>query len=124
LDTIYISLTRDSPSVKQAANPVSSSDVLLALGNTAAPAVAASAQSLGLRGGALDELDALKCYTKLPCDINRDGKVDVNDIALIFAARGKPAMVGDPRDVDGDGVITANDARACVLRCTKPLCAQ
>jgi hypothetical protein len=59
----------------------------------------------------------------LSCDINKDGKVDINDINLIFAARGQAASPGDARDVDRDCVITVNDARACALRCAKPNCA-
>ena len=59
----------------------------------------------------------------LSCDINGDGKVDINDINLIFAARGKTVSPGDPRDVDRDCQITVNDVRECVLRCTNPNCA-
>ncbi len=52
------------------------------------------------------------------CDINADGNVDRNDIALIMAARNTSASgSGDPRDIDGDGVITVLDARQCVLEC-------
>ena len=60
----------------------------------------------------------------LSCDINGDGKVDITDINLILAARGTNVSPGDPRDVDRDCQITVNDARACVLRCSKPNCAQ
>jgi hypothetical protein len=87
-----------------------------------APILYTPAASLGLRGGVSDELDGLKCYKQTTCDINLDGKVDRTDIQLIFNARNMPAVVGDPRDVDGDGVITTNDARACTLMCTKPGC--
>lgn len=123
VDTVLFSLTRNSPSVQRPMNPVSSSDILLGHGLGVAPVVFATAQSLGLRGGSADELDALKCYTKVVCDINRDGTVDRADIELIFAARGTRAAPGEPRDVDGDGTITTNDARICTLRCAKPLCA-
>jgi hypothetical protein len=57
------------------------------------------------------------------CDVNGDGKIDRTDIALITAARNKPANTFDNRDADGDGMITINDGRACTLRCTKPACA-
>jgi len=57
------------------------------------------------------------------CDIDRDRDVDVNDIDAIFAARGALAVPGDARDFDGDGMVTVNDARACVLTCTRPNCA-
>jgi len=60
----------------------------------------------------------------LACDINGDKYVDRTDIDAIFAARGQPASgPGDPRDADGDGVITVLDARACTLECSNPSCA-
>ena len=57
------------------------------------------------------------------CDIDLDRDVDRNDINAILAARNKPAVPGDARDYDGDGMITVNDARACTLLCTRPRCA-
>ncbi|RMH34417.1 MAG: DUF11 domain-containing protein, partial [Nitrospirae bacterium] len=57
------------------------------------------------------------------CDVDADGDIDRNDITQIFAARGTPAAPGDPRDANGDGLITINDGRACVLQCTLPGCA-
>ena len=59
----------------------------------------------------------------LVCDVNGDGAIDRNDINAIMAARNQPAGPGDPRDYDGDGRITVNDARGCVLRCTLANCA-
>jgi hypothetical protein len=55
-------------------------------------------------------------------DLNNDGKINTTDINTIFAGRGLKRP-GDPRDIDGDGWITVNDARGCVLQCTKPNCA-
>ena len=58
------------------------------------------------------------------CDVNKDGQVDNTDIALITAGRGQNVPPGDPAlDIDNNGVINVNDARACVLKCTKPKCA-
>lgn len=57
------------------------------------------------------------------CDVNGDGSINKTDIALITAARNMAASPNDSRDADGDGMISVNDARACVLRCTKPNCA-
>jgi hypothetical protein len=58
------------------------------------------------------------------CDVNGDGKIDINDINAIFAARNTPAAGdNDPRDPDRDGIITVNDARICVNRCTNAHCA-
>ena len=60
----------------------------------------------------------------VPCDVNGDGQIDINDINLIIQARNTPSCrLSDPRDVDRDGIITANDARACALRCTYKNCA-
>jgi len=56
------------------------------------------------------------------CDIDGDGEVKRNDIEAILAARGTRATPGDSRDANGDGMITVNDARICVLACTKPNC--
>jgi hypothetical protein len=57
------------------------------------------------------------------CDIDGDGEVSRKDIDAILGARGTQATPADSRDADGDGVITVNDARICVLACTKPECA-
>ena len=57
------------------------------------------------------------------CDINGDGEIDISDINAIFAARNTNASgPDDPRDADGDGLITTNDARLCASVCTKPQC--
>ncbi len=58
-----------------------------------------------------------------PCDVDANRQVDRNDINAIFAARNQPAIPGDARDYDGDGIITVKDARACVLQCTNANCA-
>ena len=63
-----------------------------------------------------------------PCqlfgDVDCDGDVDRDDIGLISAARNTPASSPqDRRDLDGDGMITALDARKAVLECTRPRCA-
>jgi hypothetical protein len=57
------------------------------------------------------------------CDVDGDGDVDNNDVALVRAGIGQTPAVGDPRDPTGDGKITMNDVRACVLQCTKASCA-
>ncbi|GJL54195.1 MAG: hypothetical protein NPIRA02_13270 [Nitrospirales bacterium] len=49
------------------------------------------------------------------CDIDGNGDVDQTDIRAIFESRNTPAVSGDPRDADGDGLITVKDARICVL---------
>jgi prepilin-type N-terminal cleavage/methylation domain-containing protein len=76
-----------------------------------------------------DELNSLpgiplKDLTPGPvCDIGRRGVVDITDINIIISSVNSPAMKGDARDADGDGKITMNDARACVVKCSKPRCA-
>ena len=57
------------------------------------------------------------------CDVNSSGTIDITDIGLIRAAIGLTPTVGDPRDANGDGLITINDARICSQRCTNPGCA-
>jgi len=57
------------------------------------------------------------------CDLDNDTDADADDLALIMAARNLPAGAGDPRDTNEDGAVDANDARHCVERCTRPLCA-
>lgn len=57
-------------------------------------------------------------------DIDGDGDVDRDDINLILAVRNQPASgADDPRDLDGDGVITVLDARIAATMCTRPGCA-
>lgn len=57
------------------------------------------------------------------CDVDADGDIDSVDIGLIRAAIGQTPTAGDPRDANGDGLITINDARTCSQRCTRPGCA-
>lgn len=57
------------------------------------------------------------------CDVDTDGDVDKVDTAAISRARGKIAQPGDPRDADGDGLITVKDTKACTAQCTLPRCA-
>jgi hypothetical protein len=80
---------------------------------------------------ALHALVLLACSTvafaqqaPLACDVDVDADIDRNDIALINAARNRPASgPTDPRDPDRDGAITVNDARICTQRCTLAQCA-
>ncbi len=56
------------------------------------------------------------------CDVNRDNAVDIDDITEIFVYRGLPTTPPDPYDLDGDGIITVNDARICATKCSKRDC--
>ena len=57
-------------------------------------------------------------------DLDHDGDIDQDDINLLLAKRNMPASgPHDPMDLDGDGRITALDARILTLKCTRPRCA-
>jgi len=59
----------------------------------------------------------------LLCDSNGDAEITSAVIKAILARLNTVALRGDPLDADGDGRITANDARICALHCLKPNCA-
>lgn len=68
-------------------------------------------------------LSDLRIIASATCDIDRDGDVDQNDLALISRGRGQTALPGDPRDANGDGQINAADVKACIPNCTRANCA-
>jgi len=123
-DLVYFTLKRISPSVR--IGTYSSADILRGTPNGSTVAYAAA--RLGLK--ATDEIRGLKCYASQAqkvwkaCDVNQDGSVNSDDIQAILDARNTQSFAGDLRDADGDGVITANDARICTLQCDKPNCAK
>jgi hypothetical protein len=54
-------------------------------------------------------------------DVSGDEVVDRNDLSLVVASRNLPAVnAEDPRDLDGDGMITVLDARILVTLFTVP----
>ncbi len=58
------------------------------------------------------------------CDVDLDNDIDKIDLSLISRARRQPATgPDDPRDADGDGMITPNDVKVCIPQCTLPGCA-
>ena len=71
----------------------------------------------------LFDLTIASASASTSCDVNGSGATDNVDVGLVRAAIGLTVPPGDIRDQDGNGVITMNDARACVLLCTKPRCA-
>lgn len=57
-------------------------------------------------------------------DVDYDGDIDRADVDLIIATRNQPVSgTDDPRDLNGDAVIDARDARLAVLACTRARCA-
>lgn len=56
------------------------------------------------------------------CDIDRNGRIDRDDVDVIFGDRGAAARESDPRDPDGDGQITVLDASECRAQCTFANC--
>ena len=58
------------------------------------------------------------------CDVDGDGDVDRADLSLISRSRNQPASgQDDPRDANGDGIITPADVIACIPQCSRPGCA-
>jgi hypothetical protein len=57
-------------------------------------------------------------------DLNGDGVIDRSDVAIVLAASiSRASGPNDPRDLDGDGRITWQDARLLQAYCDNPLCA-
>ncbi len=56
-------------------------------------------------------------------DLDGDGDVDRDDLNIILSHRNQPASECPECNLDGDGMITALDARKLVLLCTRPRCA-
>lgn len=57
-------------------------------------------------------------------DVDLDGDIDRIDVALILlgATQSPNAVANDVRDLDGNGVITSNDASIAKVRCSLRLC--
>lgn len=83
----------------------------------------AGADSILASVGTLNATASITWTSRLTCDIDNDGDVDILDVNLVRAGVGQTPAVNDPREVTGDGKITVNDVRACTLRCTRASCA-
>jgi hypothetical protein len=96
----------------------------LAAAPTLQLASSATAQPITVLGAATPCSGEFYTYFRLPqaCDLDNDRDVDANDVGLIMNVRNTAAASGDPRDVNTDAVINANDARFCTARCSRPRC--
>ena len=66
----------------------------------------------------------LTVFFTIPGDLDNDGDVDSNDVQIVLDARNTAATgPDDPRDLNGDGIITIRDARLLAQMCTRPRCA-
>lgn len=57
------------------------------------------------------------------CDVDDDSDIDRMDLRVISRARGQDAKPGDPRDANGDRIITSADVKVCIPLCTLERCA-
>ncbi|MHB1141399.1 MAG: Lcl C-terminal domain-containing protein [Sulfuricaulis sp.] len=119
---IYSWLQTDGPTVTLS-SPIVANPTFLA------PPVNVSGQSTALQLSVTNPQGTLAVDTvaitiaKLG-DVDIDDDVDRNDLDLVLAARNTPANgPNDLRDLDGDGMITALDARKLTTLCTRPRCA-
>ena len=58
----------------------------------------------------------------VPCDVDTDGDIDLDDLTLIqkaILARAKVSAPSDPRDPDANGLINSIDGRLCAQRCKR-----
>ncbi|HEV3329627.1 MAG TPA: thrombospondin type 3 repeat-containing protein [Bryobacteraceae bacterium] len=64
------------------------------------------------------------CRNVVKCDVDYNGIVSAHDINYILGSLGPASLDNgpDPRDADGDGMITLADARACMALCSTPGC--
>jgi prepilin-type N-terminal cleavage/methylation domain-containing protein len=63
-------------------------------------------------------------FGALPCDCDRNGIVNVDDINVIAHSLNTFTVAGDPRDANGDYTIDARDLRSCTQQCAGPGCSR
>ncbi|MFA5983750.1 MAG: nidogen-like domain-containing protein [Methylococcaceae bacterium] len=57
------------------------------------------------------------------CDLDQNGSVSKSDISILSRNLRSTVPAGTLGDINGDGRITTQDTRGCVLQCTLPACA-
>jgi hypothetical protein len=57
------------------------------------------------------------------CYVDSDNDIDAYDILAVLKATGKHVSATDPRDADGNLVVTLGDAAKCASICTRRYCA-
>lgn len=81
--------------------------------------------SFGVGGEDLRQSPASRwgtCSAHQPCDCDRNGTVNVDDINVIAHSLNTFTVAGDPRDPNGDLTIDAQDVRWCTQQCAGPGC--
>jgi Thrombospondin type 3 repeat len=67
--------------------------------------------------------DACEVPVVKRCYVDKDNDIDAYDIFAILKATGKHVSATDPRDADGNLVVTFGDAAKCASMCTRRYCA-
>jgi hypothetical protein len=57
------------------------------------------------------------------CDVDKDGDIDLRDLAAILGSLGKKVPANDPRDPNGNLRVDIFDPLICAQRCTRKFCA-
>jgi hypothetical protein len=67
--------------------------------------------------------DACEAPVVKRCYVDSDNDIDAYDILAVLVATGKHVSATDPRDADGNLVVTLGDASKCASMCTRRYCA-
>ena len=67
--------------------------------------------------------DACEVPVVKRCYVDSDNDIDAYDILAVLKATGKHVSATDPRDADGNRVVTLGDAAKCASMCTRRYCA-
>jgi hypothetical protein len=67
--------------------------------------------------------DACEAPVVKRCYVDADNDIDAYDIFAILKAAGKHVSATDPRDADGNLIVSLADAAKCASQCTRRYCA-